>query len=124
MRRILGAVIGATILCSGAGAWAHHSGAMFDAGTQETIEGTIVAFQWANPHAWIQLRAPNPQTGEQVDWMFESLGVNQLTRRGWKRDSLKPGDAAVVVFNPVRNGEPAGRLVRISVDGQLVGNPE
>ena len=110
----------AALLCAST-AFAHHSGAMYDAKTKVTLQGTIVEFQWANPHAWIQVEAVDPATKHQVKYVLESLGTNQLTRAGWKRDSLKPGDIATVVFNPLRDGGPGGRMVSVSVDGKPIG---
>ena len=34
---------------------AHHSGAMFDRDKQVSLTGTIVRFEWTNPHSWIQI---------------------------------------------------------------------
>ncbi len=112
----------ALAVSSGA-ASAHHSGAMYDAKTKTTILGTVTDFQWANPHAWIRIETLDPATKKQTLWVFESQGTNQLTRAGWRRDSLKPGDQATIVFNPLRDGEPGGRIVSVSVSGKLIGQP-
>ena len=121
MRTILtGAMIAA--LAAAGSASAHHSGAMYDAATKTTVQGTVSAFQWANPHAWVQLQVVDPATKQQAKLVLESLGTNQLTRAGWHSDSLKPGDLATVVYNPLKNGELGGRLVTISVGGKVIGN--
>ena len=102
--------------------FAHHSFAMFDNTKEMTLEGTIKEFQWTNPHTWIQVMVKDA-SGKEVEWSIEGGSPNSLSRSGWKRTSLKPGDKVTVVTRPLKNGEPGGSLVRILVDGQLVGIP-
>jgi hypothetical protein len=49
--------------------------------------------------------------------------VGELLRRGWTKTVLKPGDNVKVTFHPVRDGTPAGMLMKASKDGQLIGQP-
>ena len=45
-----------------------------------------------------------------------------LTRTGWKSSILKPGDKVTVVLNPLKNGGPSGRLVRVTLpNGRVMG---
>lgn len=101
---------------------AHHSFAMFDNQKDVTLEGTIREFQWTNPHTWIQVMVKN-EAGKEVEWSIEGGSPNSLSRNGWKRTSLKPGDKVVVVTHPLKDGSPGGSLVSVSVDGQPIGNP-
>jgi hypothetical protein len=103
-------------------AFAHHSFAMFDREKNTTVEGTIKEFQWTNPHCWVQLVVRDPATGKEVEWSLEGNGPNGLSRRGWTRTSLKPGDKAVVVIHPMRDGTLGGQLVTVTVDGQQMVN--
>jgi hypothetical protein len=113
---LLGAAV-VTLSVAGSAA-AHHSGAMFDASKKTTIAGVISEFQWTNPHAWVELQAIDPTTRKPEKYIFEGLGVNQLSRAGWNKASMKPGDEAVIVYNPLRNGELGGRLVTVSINGK------
>ena len=101
---------------------AHHSFAMFDNEKEATLEGTIKEFQWTNPHTWIQVMVKDA-SGKDVEWSIEGGSPNSLSRSGWKRTSIKSGDKATVVIHPLKNGEPGGSLMRITVNGQLVGTP-
>ena len=38
-----------------------------------------------------------------MNWSFELPSPNTLMRRGWTRDSLKPGDRIKVTGSPARN---------------------
>ncbi len=95
---------------------AHHSFAMFDRSKTVTIEGTVKEFQWTNPHVWIQLNVPDA-AGKNVEWSIEGISPNYLSRIGWKPSSVKPGDKASIIINPLRDGTPGGALQQISVNG-------
>ena len=102
---------------------AHHSAAMFDAGTRITLTGTVKEFQWTSPHCWIQLLVPDPArpTAAPVEWGIEMDNPVGLSRHGWKPGSLKPGDKIVVVARPLRNGSRGGQVVSVTKDGKPVG---
>lgn len=113
------AAVSASLLAGAA--YAHHSFAMFDNTKEMTLSGTIKEVQWTNPHIWVQMRAPDPTTGEDVEWSIEGASPNNLTRRGWKRNSLKAGDKAVIVIHPLKDGSHGGSLVKVTVNGTTIG---
>ena len=102
-------------------AFAHHSFAMFDNQKNTTLDGTVKDFQWTNPHSWIQLMVKDA-SGKDVEWSIEGGSPNGLSRNGWKRTSLKPGDKATVVIHPLKDGTNGGSLVTVTVNGQQIGN--
>jgi len=83
-------------------AWAHHSQSEYDLRSKVEVVGTVTRLEWKSPHAWIHVDATNDK-GEKVNWHFELPSPNTLMRRGWTRDSLKPGDRITVVGAPARN---------------------
>ena len=104
-------------------AWAHHSFAMFDQSRQVSLQGKVKEFQWTNPHAWIDLKVPNAQGGEDV-WGIELNSPNNLKRQGWKSSSLATGDNVTVVINPLRDGKKGGLFVSVTLpDGKTLGDP-
>jgi hypothetical protein len=83
---------------------AHHSHAMYDATGEIQLEGTIKEVRWANPHVWmyfVTLVDGQPRT-----WALEGASINQLARKGWTLDSLKPGDKVKIACYPLRGGGP------------------
>ncbi len=72
-------------------AWAHHSQSEFDFKAIVEVEGTVTNLDWRSPHARLYVDVVNEQ-GNTVNWDFELPSPITLMRRGWKRDSLKPGD--------------------------------
>ncbi|HWW65374.1 MAG TPA: DUF6152 family protein [Sphingomonadaceae bacterium] len=99
---------------------AHHSFAMFDQKKVVTLNGTVSDFQWTNPHAWIELAVPE-KGGKVTTWSIELNSPNNLTRQGWKRHSLKPGDRVSVDINPLRDGKPGGLFLSVKLpDGKVL----
>jgi hypothetical protein len=111
----LTAVLGAAALPAAA----HHSFAMFDQTKVMTLEGTVRQFQWANPHAFIELDVVT--RGQTKRWAIELNSPNNLTRQGWRRSSLKPGDRITVRIAPLRNGNPGGLFLDLrKADGTVL----
>jgi hypothetical protein len=101
-------------------ALAHHSTAMFDLTQQTTLVGHIKAFQWTNPHAWIQVTVPGPD-GD-VEWSIECGSPNSLSRQGWKATMFATGDRVQIVASPMKDGTHAAMLVSVTLaDGRVFG---
>ena len=88
-------------------AQAHHSFAIYDSAHQVTIEGTVKEFQWTNPHVWIHVMVKNDK-GVEEEWNVECTSVNFLTRRGWSKQTFKPGDKVSITLSPLRDGSQGG----------------
>ena len=99
---------------------AHHSFGMFDMQKTVTVEGTVKDFQWTNPHIWIDLMVTDPRR-EQMVWSVEGDAVTIMTRRGWNRNALKPGDKVKITAHPLKTGGIGGSLVSASVNGTPIG---
>jgi hypothetical protein len=99
---------------SGASAFAHHSGAMFDGEKAVTITGTITEFNWTNPHSSFKVAVPNASGKEEI-WAIEMNAPQNLVRSGWKRTTLKPGDKVSVLISPLRDGKPGGSYRSITL---------
>ncbi len=122
----LAAASAVSVLAQGAAtpAAAHHSFAMYDAAKLLTIKGTVKEFQWTNPHAILWLYAdPAKGAGAGELWSFElSTSPGPLTRLGWTKHSLNPGDKVSVQMNPLRDGEHGGSLKKaiLTATGQVL----
>lgn len=103
---------------------AHHAPAIFDQTRTIVVEGTVTAFEWANPHSWIRMDVVDDK-GTVTNWSIEMNPPTYLIRGGWKSTTLQPGDKISVVANPLRSGEPAGKYVAITLpDGRVLGEQE
>lgn len=91
---------------------AHHSFAQFDLVKNITYEGTIVEFRWENPHSHIIIKLdPNNNPETQGTWDIEGQATNIMARQGWSRATYKPGDHAVIVAHPLRDGSMKGASI-------------
>lgn len=98
---------------------AHHSFAMFDKDHPMQIQGTVKEFQWANPHSWVQFMAP--YRGAIAEWSIEGRSPNVLVRRGWTRETLKPGDKVTLTIYPLKSGKAGGAIVNVKfANGRLL----
>lgn len=112
--------LASSIAAASAPALAHHSGAMFDSAVQTPLTGTIREFKWSNPHAWIELDV-TAEDGTTTMWAIEMQPPNMLIRHGWTRRSLNAGDQVQIVVNPLRDGQPGGTLVNVTLaDGTVL----
>jgi uncharacterized protein DUF6152 len=120
-----GALRAAAILASVLGAaplLAHHSFAMFDTAKRVTLVGTVTAFEWTNPHAYIELDVPDDK-GAVRHWSIELGSTSILMQGGWKFSDVKVGDKLTAVISPLRNGESGGLLSQVTLkDGRVLGN--
>jgi len=120
--RLHGVVMFVALVCSAMPAAAHHSFAMFDTANRITLSGTVTAFEWTNPHAYIEIDVADAN-GSVKHWSVELGSPSILMQGGWKFNDLKPGDKVTVVISPLKSGKQGGLLARITMpDGRVLGN--
>jgi len=57
-----------------------------------------------------------------VMW-FCGFSLNNLSRQGWRRSSLKPGDTVTITLNPLRNGKKGGLFNKVVLpNGTVLGD--
>lgn len=91
------------LLCS-LSAYSHHGPAShYDLDSMISVEGVVTRFKLINPHARIYFDV-TAKNGEVQKWLAEGNASAILKRRGWKRDTLKPGDVITISGNPAKDG--------------------
>ena len=102
-------------------ALAHHSfAAEYDNNKPLTLTGTVTKVEWMNPHARFYIDVKD-QGGKVSNWEFELGSPNGLMRKGWTRNSLKPGDAITVDGYRAKDGSNLGNARSINLaDGRKV----
>ena len=101
---------GATLAlaCAAARVDAHHSTAIYDSEHPIELAGTVVEWQFVNPHVFIVLEVADASTGEKKHWSLEGGNTAGLFRRGWTPNTLKAGDAIMLTVRPLRSGAAGG----------------
>ena len=92
--------------------FAHHGGVTLYSDESVSMQGVVKVWYWANPHVLLSITATGDD-GQAEDWVFEMQAPNTIHPAGFRKDTLKPGDAVMVEFQPVKNGNRNGRLLRL-----------
>ena len=108
---------------------AHHSfAAEFDGTKNVQLQGGLIKLEWTNPHIWLYLEVKDA-SGAVAKWQCEGGSPNGLTRNGWTKETLKPGDQITVEGWLAKDGSKTcnARVVKLP-DGKRVfagsSNPE
>ena len=86
---------------------AHHSFSMFEMDKNVSYTGVVVDYKWNNPHVHFTIDikpAPGVDPATIGRWDVEGGSTNIMTRQGWNRATLKPGDPITLVGHPMRDG--------------------
>ena len=89
-----------TFACTAA---AHHSGAAYDMTRLVTIEGTVTALSWKNPHIYMTVETKDPDGALRLQ-EIEVMSVSQARGLGLRREAISPGAHVVVRASPNRRG--------------------
>jgi hypothetical protein len=115
-------IVSFLLLAGALPALAHHSFSNeFDESNPVTLEGVVTRIDWENPHVHYYVDVAQPD-GTLVNWACETGGPNRLAKRGWTRDTLKPGDKVIVHGFPAKDASHSadGRKVTLA-NGQPIG---
>jgi hypothetical protein len=88
-------LVAGLVFAMNSAAWAHHSQSEFDFKSVVEVEGNVTNLDWRSPHARLYVDVVDGH-GKVANWNFEMPSPMTLMRRGWKRNSLKPGDHVTV----------------------------
>jgi len=93
--------------------FAHHNiAALYDRNSVVTLTGKITEFLLINPHTRIDFEVTD-ENGAVVKWTAWSGPPAGMFRRGWRKDSLKPGDKIVISGATARDGSKQMTVQRL-----------
>lgn len=84
---------------------AHHGTANYDTEKSVSVKGTVTDFEFENPHVLIYMTVKDA-SGKTTNWQGELTSPNRLSRAGWKKDTIKPGDVITITGFPAKSGSP------------------
>jgi len=91
---------------------AHHGASEYDMTKIVTLNGTVKELQFVNPHSLLTFTVKD-DSGKAMEWQGELPSPNLLSRRGWSRGTLKPGDQVTVIGSPAKNGEKGMQVKKL-----------
>lgn len=95
------------LLVCGPAAHAHHSIAgVYDAARAIRLEGTVAAFQFVNPHPFVEMDVTEG-VGTTRRWRLELDNRFELAAVGMTADTLRPGDRVIVTGSAARDRGPS-----------------
>jgi hypothetical protein len=92
------------------GTQAHHSFAMFDKDHPVEMAGTVISWEFTNPHSWLVMMVM--KDGKPVQFSVEGPSVDTLIRQGFGTNSFAPGEKINIVISPLKNGGNGGAFVK------------
>mgnify|MGYP001792111472 CR=1 FL=1 len=76
---------------------------------------------WANPHCWLKFEVKDAN-GKVVNCVAETTNSADMTEKGWSKRTFKAGDQVTVTLEPVKSGQPVGRVQFVVLaNGQTLG---
>ena len=99
---------------------AHHSNAAYDLDHPQTMQGTVKTVNWTNPHITFHVEEDAKDGKPAVDWVFEASSPGVLTRSGWTKRSIQPGDHATFRYAPLRDGTLGGFLLQVTLQNGTI----
>jgi hypothetical protein len=83
----------------------------YDVNKAVKIEGTLVQFQFRNPHSFVHVEVPG-ENGQTERWAIEWSGASSLAGQGLSRTTLKYGDNVIITGAPSRTAGDHKLLMR------------
>src|SRR5262245_61763635 len=119
-KTIVPLVIGA-LLAGAMPAFAHHSfAAEYDANKPLNVTGVVRKVEWQNPHIWFYVDVKD-DAGKVTTWGFSGGPPGMLARRGFTKDTMKPGDVVTVRGARAKDGSNNASGNRLTfADGRQV----
>jgi hypothetical protein len=110
VRGLVVSVIALTAICLTLSA--HHSTVAYAPQSIVLKNATIAQVRWASPHIILTFSVKE-SSGATTMWSAESGSPASVSRVGWNRNSVKPGDKVTIELYPSKNGAHVGRLKKV-----------
>lgn len=113
-RQVSGALAGGVLLGFAGPAHAHHGWGGYDSEKVLTLEGTILACKYTNPHGELRVQMPDKV------WVATLAPPYRMQNRGLTEEMMKAGTRCTVVGYPSKSDPTEMRAERITVAGKTV----
>jgi hypothetical protein len=110
--RSMRVVLTVTLLLISVPLLAHHGASEYDMTKIVSLRATVIELQYVNPHTLLTFSVKD-DSGKAMEWQGELPSPNLLSRRGWSRSILKPGDQVTIIGAPAKNGEKGMQVKKL-----------
>jgi hypothetical protein len=108
---LVSAMVTLTLVAGAVSLSAHHSWPV-NMDKLVTVKGTVMQFEWANPHPMITLEVKSDD-GKVEKWLIGGPAINRMEANGWTKDTVKPGDVLTGTGFQFSDGQKIIRLERV-----------
>ena len=77
-----------------------------------TVKGTVIDFNWANPHPMMTIEA-QANDGKTEKWLIGGPAIIRMEANGWTKTTVKPGDVITGIGYQFADGQKIVRLERV-----------
>ena len=111
----IGSAAMGALLMVGSQTQAHHAVAsVYDLNKEVVLEGQLTKLNFVNPHPNMLVAVPSAD-GTVTEWTLTTASIQNLTRQGLDKTSIKPGESLKLTILPARNGSPSGFVRRVEL---------
>jgi hypothetical protein len=111
------AAVTLALVCGAVPLSAHHSWPV-NRSKLVTVKGTVMEFEWANPHPMITLEV-RTDDGKVEKWLIGGPAINRMEANGWNKGTVKAGDVITGSGYQFSDGQKIIRLERVTLaDGK------
>jgi Family of unknown function (DUF6152) len=104
-------VVTLALVHSAVSLYAHHAWPL-NQSQLVTVKGSVVRFEWGNPHPMITLEVPTAD-GKVEKWLVGGPAINRMEANGWTKETVKPGDVITGIGYQYSDGQKIIRLERV-----------
>ena len=112
MKALFVSVVVTLALVSGAVPLSAHHSWPVNMSQLVTVKGTVMEFEWANPHPMITLEVRSDD-GKVEKWLVGGPAINRMEANGWSRTTVKAGDVITGTGYQFADGQKIIRLERV-----------
>jgi hypothetical protein len=112
MNKVFAVLAIAGLLIADGPLFGHHSNTIYDMQHTITVQGSVTAVEFINPHVQVRFDVKDSQ-GKVEKWVGITGPPNALRRAGFDRNTLKPGDQITVDGHRAKDGTTVIEIEKI-----------
>ena len=112
-------IVAVSLLMGLSSMFAHHSQSVYDTSREVVLTVTVTEIALVNPHTQIHYQVKD-EAGNVEQWVAETAPPNNLRRKGWTKNTIKPGDQITLTVHTARDGSKVSHVLKIEANGKVL----